>query len=84
MASEHENADRGPQAVATGIAFVAVAAFFVTVGCVARFGFVRNAGADDFLIMVSLAFSVALTVLIWDREWTDLLTSKPSEVWTDQ
>ena len=68
MSTEHATANRGPEAIVTCISFTAVAGAFVVSRCIARFGLVRNHGPDDFLILLSLAFSIALTICIWDGE----------------
>ena len=55
---------RGAQAVATSIAFVAIAGATVATRVFVRLYLVSNWGADDALVVGSLATSIALTVLI--------------------
>ena len=43
--------------------------------CIARFGLVRTWGADDVLIICSLALSVAFTVLMHVRKYVCILHS---------
>jgi hypothetical protein len=60
---------RGRVAVNTSIAFLVLAAVFVTLRCVSRFGIVRNWFAEDLVIIGALLLSFALTVLISVREY---------------
>jgi hypothetical protein len=69
MATEQGPNFRGQAAVNTSIAFVVLAACFVTLRCVSRFGIVRNWFAEDLVIIGALLLSVALTVLISVREY---------------
>ena len=69
MATEQGPNFRGQAAVNTSIAFVVLAACFVTLRYVSRFGIVRNWFAEDLVIIGALLLSVALTVLISVREY---------------
>ena len=55
---------RGGQAVSISIAFSVIASVFVALRCVARFIVLKHAGPEDILIIVALAFSLALSVTI--------------------
>lgn len=59
---------RGADAVATSVAFVAVAGAIVTTRLCVRVFLVRKWGADDVLVLCSLICSIALTVLIKKRK----------------
>jgi hypothetical protein len=60
---------RGQTAVNTSIAFSVVATCFVTLRCVSRLSIVRSWFAEDLVITGALLLSVALTVLIYAREY---------------
>ena len=60
---------RGDRAVATSALFLAIAGLFVTARCITRFGLVRTCGADDVLIICSLALSIAFTGVIHARKY---------------
>lgn len=60
---------RGAEAVATSIAFVAIAGATVATRVFVRLYLVSNWGADDALVVCSLAMSIALTILIKLRMW---------------
>jgi hypothetical protein len=68
MANDRAKENRGGPAVATAIAFVAIAGVITLSRVVTRLCLVRNAGPDDILIVAALLCSVALTILIWARE----------------
>ena len=55
---------RGGQAVATSIAFVAIAGATVATRVFIRLYLVSNWGADDALVVCSLVMSIAVTILI--------------------
>jgi hypothetical protein len=69
MATGQGPNSRGQAAVNTSIAFVVLAACFVTLRCVSRFGIVRNWFAEDLVIIGALLLSAALTDLISAREY---------------
>lgn len=66
MADSDMNANRGGEAVATSIAFTAIAATFVILRWTARFGVLHNPGIDDYLILISV---VRPALLMQRRGW---------------
>jgi hypothetical protein len=67
-ASNDPSNSRGVEAVIISTIFVAIAGFFVILRCITRFGILHICGADDILILCSLAFSIAFTALIQARK----------------
>jgi hypothetical protein len=75
---------RGEQLVGITFAFTALAALFVILRCITRFGFARTWFVEDIAIICALVFSTAYTALVLVRKYCTLpLFSCPS-IWLTQ
>lgn len=64
--------ERGMQAVVAAVVFNALALLFIVIRCVSRFFLIKQAGAEDYLIIFALILSIGLTVIIVLRECRSL------------
>ena len=61
---QHEQDSNGALSVVISIVFTIIAAFFLVLRMITRYGIVRNFGPEDWLIIAALVTSVALTACI--------------------
>lgn len=64
MGDSRSSQERGPQALITSLVFTALALAIVILRLVTRLLIVKNFGPEDYLIVISMASSIALAVLI--------------------
>lgn len=72
MTADQRHVDLGERTVITSIVFTAVAAFFVGIRSVLRFVYLRNTGAEDYMILIALIFSIGFTAFCVARMFSRL------------